>query len=125
MPAIWIVFTSPVSTAPGHNIHVCLVCPGAVDTGLVNTIQIAGIDLQHPEAVALRQDFRRHAVTPEQAAQSILDGIRQRSWLVFTSPDIRVGYWFQRKWAWPFEQVMHWLNDRLYRVSQSAAASRD
>lgn len=103
-----------------HHIHVCLVCPGAVDTGLVETVQIAGLDLQHPEVAKMRQQFRRHAVTPEQAAQAILDGISRRRWLVFTSADIRLGYWFQRKWAWPFERVMGFLNDHLYRVAQVA-----
>lgn len=104
-----------------HGIHVCLVCPGAVDTGLVNTVQIAGIDLNHPAAQALRRDFQKHAITPEQAAQAILQGVRQRRWMVFTSPDIRIGYWFQRKWAWPFERVMAWLNNRLHKVAQAAA----
>lgn len=103
-----------------HRIHVSLVCPGAVDTGLVETVQIAGIDLEHPQVQALRQQFRRHAATSEQAARAILEGIRHRRWLVFTSADIRIGYWFQRKWAWPFEQVMRWLNDRLYRVARQA-----
>ncbi|HEX4940192.1 MAG TPA: SDR family oxidoreductase [Candidatus Kapabacteria bacterium] len=103
-----------------HGIHVCLVCPGAVNTGLVQTVQIAGIDLQHPQAVKLRQDFQRHAVTPEQAARAILDGIAARRWMVFTSPDIRFGYWMQRKWAWPFDLAMRWLNNRLHAVVQAA-----
>ena len=79
---------------------------------------LTDIDSDGLQAVVER--IRRHAVTPEQAAASILDGIRHRRWMVFTSPDIRIGYWFQRKWAWPFEQVMRWLNNRLYRVAQTA-----
>ena len=107
-----------------HNIHVCLVCPGAVDRRLVETVQIDGIDLQHPEVVKMRQQFRRHAVKPQRAAQIILEGIERRQWMVFTSLDIRVGYWFQRKWAWPYEQVMKLLNNRLHRLAQTGAGQR-
>lgn len=103
-----------------HKIHVCLVCPGAVDTGLVQTVQVAGIDMQHPDVVKMRRQFQRHAVTPEQAAEAILEGISKKRWMVFTSPDIRIGYWFQRKWAWPYEQVMRFLNDRMHKVGQVA-----
>lgn len=103
-----------------HKIHVCLVCPGAVDTGLVQTVQVAGIDMQHPDVVKMRRQFQRHAVTPEQAAEAILEGISKKRWMVFTSPDIRIGYWFQRKWAWPYERVMQFLNDRMHKVGRVA-----
>ena len=33
--------------------------------------------------------------------------------MVFTSHDIRFGYWFQRKFAPPYEFAMRLLNDRF------------
>ena len=37
--------------------------------------------------------------------------------MVFTSRDIQFGYWFQRKFAWPYELTMRLLNDRLVKIA--------
>lgn len=103
-----------------HGIGVSLVCPGAVDTGLVRTIQVTGIDMAHPAAQKLKQRFVRHAVSPEKAAAAIVNGIKANRYMVFTSPDIAVGYWFQRKFAWPYEMAMRLLNNQLYKVAVQA-----
>lgn len=103
-----------------HGIGVSLVCPGGVDTGLVQTIEIVGVDTETPVAKKLKEQFRRHAVTPERAAAAILAGIKANRYLVFTSPDIRIGYWFQRKFAWPYELAMRLLNNRLHAAMIAA-----
>lgn len=103
-----------------HGITVSLVCPGAVDTGLVNTIQVAGVDMQHPQVQAFRQRFQRHAVTPEQAAAAIFKGMRAKRWLIFTSADIRWGFWLYGKLAWPCDMAMRLLNDMVYKLRQAA-----
>ena len=99
-----------------HGIGVSLVCPGGVDTGLVDTVEIQGIDKNDSEIIALKKHFQKRAVTPAKAAAAIIKGIKANRYMVFTSFDIRVGYWFQRKFAWPYEIVMRLLNDRLYAV---------
>lgn len=99
-----------------YGIGVSLVCPGGVDTGLVNTVDIVGVDRNHPEMKKLTSRFQKHAVSPEQAAAAILKGIRQGRYMVYTSPDIAVGHWFQRKFAWPYEVAMRVLNDHLFRA---------
>ncbi|TWG97199.1 short-subunit dehydrogenase [Nocardioides sp. J9] len=79
-----------------HRIGVSLVCPGGVDTGLVETIRIAGIDQQSRAFVRARRHFQKRAVSPEQAAAAIWRGaLRNRYW-VYTSPDIRLVHWLQR-----------------------------
>ena len=100
-----------------HGIGVSLVCPGGVDTRLVETVQIVGVDTSRPEIQAMRHRFRSHAVTPEKAAAAIVRGIERDQYMVFTSLDIRIGYWFQRKFALPYELVMRRLNDVLHRVA--------
>ncbi len=100
-----------------HGIGVSLVCPGAVNTGLVDTVQIIGVDTSKPSVVALRARFQRHAITPEKAAQAILAGVRHNRALVFTSRDIQLGYWLQRKCAWPYDWFMRRLSDRLHRTA--------
>ncbi|RZU38695.1 short-subunit dehydrogenase [Fluviicoccus keumensis] len=93
-----------------HGIQVSLVCPGAVDTGLVRTVRIVGVERDDPRMQALTGRFQKHAMSPEQAAAAILRGVERGKYLVFTSPDIAVGHWFQRKFAWPYELVMRGLN---------------
>lgn len=107
-----------------HGIGVSLVCPGGVNTGLVETVEIDGIDSRHPEVQKLRQHFRKHAVTPERAATAILKGMRAGRYLVYTSPDIAFGHWVQRKFAWPYERAMKFLNRRLDAVSIQAASGK-
>lgn len=103
-----------------HGIGVSLVCPGAVNTGLVRTVDVVGVDMEHPEAVKLKARFVGHAITPEKAASAILRGIKCNRYMVFTSLDIRIGYWFQRKFAWPYELVMRYLNNEFHRVAKAA-----
>jgi NAD(P)-dependent dehydrogenase (short-subunit alcohol dehydrogenase family) len=99
-----------------YRIGVTLVCPGAVDTGLVRTIQIVGVDTTTPEITKLRARFQKHAISPEKAASKILDGVLRNRYLVLTSFDGWIGYWGQRLFAWPYEWVMRFLNDQLYAV---------
>lgn len=101
-----------------HGIGVSLVCPGGVDTGLVSTIEIVGIDANAPDMVKLRKRFQKHAVTPETAAAAIIKGVKANRYMVFTSAETQIGYWFQRKFALPYEIVMRVLNDYLYAIAR-------
>lgn len=80
-----------------HGIGVSLVCPGGVATPLARTVQIAGVDQEGERFAKLRAGFERRAVTPEQAARSILDGVHANRYLVYTSSDIRLINQVQRK----------------------------
>lgn len=101
-----------------HGIGVSLVCPGAVNTPLVGSVNIVGVDRNNPKVQAIVKRFQRHAVTPEKAAQAILKGIKNNRYMVFTSPDIRVGYWFQCKFALPYELVMRLLNRQVRLLAE-------
>lgn len=79
-----------------HRIGVSLVCPGGVDTGLTETVQIAGVDNASRQFRRLQARFRKRAVTPEQAAASILRGVKKNKYWVYTSPDIRLAHLAQR-----------------------------
>jgi NAD(P)-dependent dehydrogenase (short-subunit alcohol dehydrogenase family) len=101
-----------------HGIGVSLVCPGAVKTPLVGTVEIVGVDRTSPHIAKLIARFERHAVSPEHVAVKILTGIEKNQYMVFTSRDIRVGYFFQRKLAFPYELAMRRLNDHLVSVAE-------
>jgi NAD(P)-dependent dehydrogenase (short-subunit alcohol dehydrogenase family) len=103
-----------------HRIGVTLVCPGGVNTPLVGTVEIVGIDRTDPRVQRLVSRFQRHAATPERAAAAILEGVARNRYMVFTSNDIRVGFWIQRKWAYPYELAMRALGSMAARVAGDA-----
>jgi NAD(P)-dependent dehydrogenase (short-subunit alcohol dehydrogenase family) len=99
-----------------HNIRVHLVCPGAVNTGLVHTIKISGVTIAEEELQMLKSRFKKHAIMPKQAAKSILQGIQKNSYLIYTSFDIRFGYWAQRKFTFIYDWAMQKMNDYFQKT---------
>jgi NAD(P)-dependent dehydrogenase (short-subunit alcohol dehydrogenase family) len=103
-----------------HGIGVSLVCPGAVDTGLVNTLEIAGVDRSHPGLERYAARFRRHAVRPDVAAQKILQGVERNRYWVYTSRDIQVAHLLQRWFETGYVFVMRAINDRFAAIVRKA-----
>ncbi|WP_430331368.1 SDR family oxidoreductase [Rhodococcus sp. ACT016] len=99
-----------------HGIGVSLVVPGGVRTPLVGTVQIAGVDRSDPRVEKLTRRFEKRAVTPEKVAACILAGIEKNRFMVYTSPDVRFGYWWARKFAPPYEFVMQKANDQFSKL---------
>ncbi|MGV0837318.1 SDR family oxidoreductase [Mycolicibacterium thermoresistibile] len=93
-----------------HRIGVSVVVPGAVRTGLVQTIQIAGVDRDDPKVQKWVDRFSGHAVSPERAADKILAGVRKNRYLIYTSADIRAFYLFKRLAWWPYSFAMTRVN---------------
>ncbi|WGX94499.1 SDR family oxidoreductase [Nocardioides sp. L-11A] len=107
-----------------HRIGVSLVCPGGVDTGLVETIRIAGIDQQSKAFVRARGHFQKRAVSPEQAAAAIWKGaLRNRYW-VYTSPDIRLVHWLQRYFPPGYAVAMRVFNYGANKVLPAVEQAR-
>lgn len=103
-----------------HGIGVSLVCPGAVNTSLVEGVEILGVDPGNARLRAMKVDFQRHAVTPEIAASAILRGVARNQYLVFTSLDIRAGYWLQCKLSFGYELLMRRLGARLNKLKSAS-----
>lgn len=101
-----------------HDIKVSVVCPGAVDTGLVKTLNVVGIDTSDPAVEALRARFQKHAITPERAAQKILHGVAKNRYLIYTSVDIRALYWLKRKFALPFNIGLSLVERRVQALEE-------
>lgn len=99
-----------------HGIGVSLVVPGGVKTPLVGTVEIAGIDRDDPRVHRLVHRFEERAVSPEKVASCIVRGIEKNKFLVYTSNDIRFGYWWARKFAPPYEFVMQKANDQFSKL---------
>ncbi len=93
-----------------YDIGVSLVCPGAVDTPLVGTVNIVGIDRDDPQVGKAIGKFQRHAVSPDSAAESMLRGVEKGRSVVFTSNDIRFGWYGQRYFPAGYNLVMKIMN---------------
>ncbi|HET9185362.1 MAG TPA: SDR family oxidoreductase [Solirubrobacterales bacterium] len=105
-----------------HGIGVSLVCPGAVRTPLVGTVEIVGVDRDSPRIRAITKRFEERAVSPEEVAARILAAVRRNRYLVFTSRDIQLLFWLQR-WLPPvYELAMRQLNRRLVAVMRDRPA---
>ncbi len=99
-----------------HGIGVSLVCPGAVRTPLMETVELVGVDRDSPRIRRLVKRFGEHAVSPARVAETILKGIERNRYLVFTSADIRMLHWLQCKFELPYRLIMRLLNRELTRA---------
>jgi len=107
-----------------QGIGVSLVCPGAVDTGLTETVQIAGIDKASPQFQRAQAGFRKRAVSPDQAAGSILDGIRKGRYWIYTSPDIHAVHLLQRYFPPGYTAAMRAMHAGANRVLPAVERAR-
>jgi NAD(P)-dependent dehydrogenase (short-subunit alcohol dehydrogenase family) len=107
-----------------HGIGVSLVCPGAVRTGLVETVQMVGVNREDPRIRKFRGRFEKRAKSSEEVAETILRAVKKGRYMVYTSNDIRFGHFVQRKFAKPYEIAMQRGNDRFVAVMERAAEGR-
>ena len=101
-----------------YGIGVHLVCPGGVDTQLVDSIEIAGVDRSDPEVAKTVDQFRSHAVTPDVAAAKTIEGVRKGRYIVYTSPEVRLGYAAQRFAPPLYGLAMKLLNRRITKAGE-------
>ena len=103
-----------------HGIGVSLVCPGAVDTGLVQTVDLVGVDREHPLIQKMIARFQKRAIAPEKVADAIVKGVERNRALVFTSNDIRAAHLLQRYVPPAYDRIMLRLNDHMVDVAEKA-----
>ncbi|NYG57572.1 NAD(P)-dependent dehydrogenase (short-subunit alcohol dehydrogenase family) [Nocardioides daedukensis] len=107
-----------------HGIGVSLVCPGGVDTGLTDTIDIAGIDKATPAFTRAHAHFKKRAVSPEAAAESIIAGVRKNKYWVYTSNDIRLIHFIQRHFSPGYVGAMRVMNFGANRALPAVGQAR-
>jgi NAD(P)-dependent dehydrogenase (short-subunit alcohol dehydrogenase family) len=79
-----------------HNIGVTVVCPGAVDTPIRESVEILGVDPSDPRIKRMKERFSRRAVSPADVADLMIDAVEREKFLVITSFDIKLVYFLKR-----------------------------
>lgn len=103
-----------------HRIRVSVVVPGAVRTPLVHSVELAGVDREHPKVMRWVDRFAGHAVGPEKVAAMMLAGMAKNRYMIYTSNDIRALYAFKRLAWWPYSVVMRRVNVLFTRALRPA-----
>ena len=96
-----------------HGIGVTVVCPGAVDTPLKNTVEILGMPPGGAAEKEMKRRFSNHAVSPERAAELMIRAIQRDRFLVFTSRDIQFIYFCKRHLFPVYHGVMIYISKLL------------
>lgn len=99
-----------------HGIGVSLVCPGAVDTGLTSTIDIAGVDKSGAGFTRAQRHFRKRAVSPDTAAAAIVRGVEHNRYWVYTSRDIRAAHLLERTCPPAYRMIMRRMQRQMDRL---------
>lgn len=105
---------------PPKGIDVHVVAPGAVDTPLVRTIDIHGIDREAPRVAKSTKLFQGHAISPAEAAAIIRTDVAKGKYLITTSHDVGLGRWAQVNMPWAYRGVMKALNRGLRWAAEGA-----
>ncbi len=92
-----------------HNIGISVVCPGAVNTGLVQSVQINADQAATDKS---RKLFLKIAISPDKVADQIIGAIRARKFMVITSWDIKLFY-FVKKYCFPVYHLVMMTLSRL------------
>jgi hypothetical protein len=87
----------------------------------VGTVNVVGVDRESPGFRKLSKRFEARAVSPERVADRIVDAVKRGRYLVFTSADIQITHWLQRKFAPAYVLAMRVINDRFVAVVQRLA----
>ncbi|WP_211352286.1 SDR family oxidoreductase [Nocardioides albertanoniae] len=103
-----------------HRIAVTLVTPGAVATPLTGSVQIAGVDTTSAQFRRLRERFEGRAVSPEHAAERIVEGMLRGRYLVQTSRDIALLHGIQRYAPPVYALIMGVANRLVSRIRWDA-----
>lgn len=99
-----------------HNIGVTVICPGAVDTPLKNTVEILSADRESPSVREIIGRFEKHAISPDRVAELIIDAVQKKKFLVITSFDIKILYFLKRRFFFAYHMILKRISRMLNQM---------
>jgi NAD(P)-dependent dehydrogenase (short-subunit alcohol dehydrogenase family) len=96
-----------------HKIGVTVVCPGAVETPLKQTVEILGVDASDPKFKALKDRFSQHAVSPDKVASQILSAMKKNKFMVITSFDVKFFYYCKHHHPLIYNYVLNYASNLM------------
>lgn len=101
-----------------HNIGVSVICPGAVNTPMKHSVEILAVNKESVSVQKIIRRFEKHAISPERAAEIIIDAIEKNRFLVITSFDIKALY-FLKRYCFPvYHSVLKYISRLLNRMKK-------
>ncbi len=101
-----------------HGIGVTAVCPGVINTAIVRTSKMYGLN-EDPELRELGiRAFERRNYSPERVAQKILRAVQKNRGVAPISPEAWAGYWVKRL----APGLIAWFARRSARANQNRMA---
>lgn len=104
-----------------HGIGVSLVCPGAVNTPITETVHIAGVDKAGTKFRKAQRHFKKTATSPDDAASAIIRGVERNRYWVYTSADIRAVHVLQRVFPPGYSAIMRGFQHAMDRMIPEGA----
>jgi NAD(P)-dependent dehydrogenase (short-subunit alcohol dehydrogenase family) len=100
-----------------HSIGVTAVCPGAVNTSLIHTIPVRGMDAPAEARQQASELFRRRKRTPERVAEKILKAIQRNRAVLPISAESWLGYYTKRLTPGLLAWVLRKVNEHAEKHS--------
>jgi NAD(P)-dependent dehydrogenase (short-subunit alcohol dehydrogenase family) len=101
-----------------HRIGVTAVCPGIINTGIVQASRLRGTQASEANRAEMQRGFARRNYTPERVAENVLRAIQRNRAVAPISPEAWVFYYAKRL----APGAVRWLGAQL--TSRQAAAAK-
>ncbi len=99
-----------------HRIGVSTICPGIIDTNIVNNMRLRGVSCEEGAHEAVKGLYKKRGYGPEHVADAILDAVRKNKAVVPVSPEA----WF----LWGLKRVFPQSAPTLLRKTMAWGLGR-
>ena len=103
-----------------HRIGVTAICPGIINTGIVQASRLRGAQATLAIRSEMQRGFDRRNYTPERVAENMLKAIARNRAVAPISPEAWIFYYLKRL----APDFVRWLGARVTKQQMAAAAKR-
>jgi len=100
-----------------HRIGVTAVCPGIINTGIVEASRMRGVQASPAARAEMKRGFTRRNYPPERVAENVLRAIQRNRAVAPISPEAWTSYYAKRL----APGVVRWISAQLNKQQRAAA----